>query len=142
MEDPSKQDLNKNYNWRGIRQYYHEREAVLFAARLRGLGFPVSISNHRVADPLPLTNSNYEIRVPLDFSAEAQDILTRMEAEVDNFCPAAEAYRDISKEEIYYLQKANSTGFTPLRGVIIFLILLLISLIIRAIVTGATSILF
>ncbi len=142
MDQASNPEGSKNYDWKGIRKYYHEREAVLFAARLRDLGVPALISNHHVANPLPLTNPNYEIRVPRDLSGKALDLLASLEAEVDNFQPEEQEFHDISKEEIYYLKKVNYMGITPMRVVILLMVLLLISLIIRAIVNGATSILF
>jgi len=129
-------------NWKGIRKYYLEREAVLFAARLRSMGIPVSLNNYHVAHPLPLSGANYELKVPERLREQAEALLAELEQEVGNFKPMEESFRDISKEEIKYLKQVNQNGLTLNRVVMIFLILLLVSLLIRAVINGATSILF
>lgn len=128
--------------WTGIKKYYFEPEAVLFAAKLRNLGIQTEVSNLQVAHPLPLSEACYVLHVPKEVEAKAKALLMELEQEVKENNGMEDSYREISKEEILYLKKANSKGYGWIKLSANILLILLLFLILRAVILGQNFILF
>ena len=137
-------DKRRIQKWKTIRHFLLERDAALYAARLRQEGIHARISSESVANPLPVVSSSFDLNVPTEDAEKALTMVNLWEEEVISYDTGDESYRDISKEEIFYLKDLewSKSGMVWKMVIITILLLLLISLIYRAIVNGSTSILF
>ncbi|NNE30192.1 MAG: hypothetical protein HKN16_11180 [Saprospiraceae bacterium] len=137
-------DNERIEKWEKIRHYLLERDAALFAAKLRQEGILARIFPESVANPLPVVSRSFDLNVPAEQADQALDLLKEWELEFENYDSSQESYHDISKEEIFYLKNLETKGRFPSWNFVVIglLVLLLISLIIGAVISGSNTILF